>query len=1274
MRFISNGPIIPDPLLDKRDAGRVVFLCGAGVSIPSGMPSFIELTQFVIDQLSPEHNSEIRKAFAHWIDSKSNVPVTARTSLDQIFNLLQLEYGRDQIGGLVSERLTITEPEKVLTLKHKIISRISANPEGSPQIVTTNFDHLFEHAIKSNPVQTYTPPTFPDLRHDVPVTGITYLHGRLSKVDNAVHDYILSSSDFGRAYLSEGWATSFIRQLLQKYIVVLLGYQAEDPPVKYLLQGLNSGQDNIKKYIYAFDQGPSDEIEVKWRDRGVTPIAYPKSLKHQALWETLEAWAIRSDNPAAWRTSTINLSKKGPRAIEPHERGMVAHVLQTAVGAKLFADTENSPPIEWLFVIDKTCRFGVPSESYGETKEKFDPLEAYGLDDDPPRPNENQQQDPLEKEDLIAWRRGDDSLDHMTRLSGGYHRGSEPIPSRLFHLSRWMLKHVEHPALAWWVARQHRLHPRFFTMLKRELEGSNKITENVRLLWMILFEVLENGPDASINLKWFSVERRIKISGWTRSVIRAFETATEPKFKISSPYGLMESRPPIDDWSKTKWKEIANIDLSFPTLHSRLPKIPDKDLPSVFAALERNFIRASERLNDSGKMWFPFGTLYPETIQEKGNYVRKRDSYVICFLELLERMAILNPKLLRAHINTWPDSERYIFDRLRLYVWKKAELFSGKEVSENILGLQDDQFWRSDLQRELLFLLRDRWHDLALAKKGGICGRILNGPSKHDNEKEEEYLARKFIKSSIFLGWLLREGCKLSKKWETKYHKLKKELPDWRDDWINGAVSPREPKVGWVKTEEDADVLKEIPVDQIVNVAMKYSGRSSSEFTEYRPFLGLVKNDPSKALSALLIAARHDDYPIEFWDTIVSHWPNSAPTDETKKLYESISKLPPELVFEVRWTIGDWLKEQFPKFAENDKALAFSILDDLIEKFLSIGPMATESSLGESIVGGNIVRSRKTFEHATSGPLGKITEGLIVFLDGKKLNQGEGLPEDFKTRVDKILTDTGEGSDHAVCILAHQIGWLNHLDPCWVTQRMIPWFDLENPYSEPAWNGILLNEWMNIQSVFDQIKENYLALPIKMKTWGWEKESERDAHNWIVQASLLASDDGPKLIFEEVRDYLRKIDQDDLSHVIWFLSQFGDSNDKGWQKMVIPFIQNAWPRERKFQTEKTSNAWVSMLEDTQEEFPNVLKSIRKLLRPIRSSYNSLHNFYETDEKEPLTVKFPDETLDFLDLIVSDDPRYVPYGLSQILNLIVETNPEILTDRRYQRLIELDASR
>ena len=49
MRFLKDGPSIPDDLLIARDEGRVVFFCGAGVSkARAGLSDFFGLAEEVI--------------------------------------------------------------------------------------------------------------------------------------------------------------------------------------------------------------------------------------------------------------------------------------------------------------------------------------------------------------------------------------------------------------------------------------------------------------------------------------------------------------------------------------------------------------------------------------------------------------------------------------------------------------------------------------------------------------------------------------------------------------------------------------------------------------------------------------------------------------------------------------------------------------------------------------------------------------------------------------------------------------------------------------------------------------------------------------------------------------------------------------------------------------------------------------------------------------------------------------------------------------------------
>jgi hypothetical protein len=39
---------------------------------------------------------------------------------------------------------------------------------------------------------------------------------------------VLSSRDFAKAYMTDAWATTFFKKILEKYSVVFIGYSAND--------------------------------------------------------------------------------------------------------------------------------------------------------------------------------------------------------------------------------------------------------------------------------------------------------------------------------------------------------------------------------------------------------------------------------------------------------------------------------------------------------------------------------------------------------------------------------------------------------------------------------------------------------------------------------------------------------------------------------------------------------------------------------------------------------------------------------------------------------------------------------------------------------------------------------------------------------------------------------------------------------------------------------------------------------------------------------------
>ncbi len=171
MRFEAEGPDIPLALLEARDRGEVVFLCGAGISIPAGMPNFRDLALQVVRDLgvpAADPASVLLKRALAEPDPALAPP------MDQVFGVLQRDYGVARVEAAVAKLLRTKRSADLST--HRAVLRLSATADGVSRVITTNFDWLFERA---EPGITWTaPPGLPDLAFGRALQGITYLHGR----------------------------------------------------------------------------------------------------------------------------------------------------------------------------------------------------------------------------------------------------------------------------------------------------------------------------------------------------------------------------------------------------------------------------------------------------------------------------------------------------------------------------------------------------------------------------------------------------------------------------------------------------------------------------------------------------------------------------------------------------------------------------------------------------------------------------------------------------------------------------------------------------------------------------------------------------------------------------------------------------------------------------------------------------------------------------------------------------------------------------------------
>lgn len=68
--------------------------------------------------------------------------------------------------------------------------------------------------------------------------GIVHLHGGCGDANDGNHDNLtFTAADFGRAYLTEGWAARFLTELfLRTRAILFVGYSVSDPVIKYIVE------------------------------------------------------------------------------------------------------------------------------------------------------------------------------------------------------------------------------------------------------------------------------------------------------------------------------------------------------------------------------------------------------------------------------------------------------------------------------------------------------------------------------------------------------------------------------------------------------------------------------------------------------------------------------------------------------------------------------------------------------------------------------------------------------------------------------------------------------------------------------------------------------------------------------------------------------------------------------------------------------------------------------------------------------------------------------
>lgn len=376
---------LPERLLLAHARGKVLFICGAGISRPAGLPDFRELvvqvyrlvdreTWTVIKNMPPTFAPNWEAQFqALNSEQKAEVKRFANGDYDVVLGMLERRLddrtrGDSRVRQAVS---IILRPKEVKPASiHKTLMAL-ADHGGQKTIVTTNFDRLLQMSAQLSRIRakTHSLGSIPRPSKHSDFAGVLHIHGALDRDHRKISDLVISDQDLGEFYLRRRIVPDFIYDAARLYHLVLVGYSANDPPMRYLLNAVaadgNRFDDLKERYAFVGMRTSAKDNTITladWRNRGITPISYDSANDHQALHETLKRWADLSANNNRKTLVATELRRivKLPRsAASDSDRDMFDHFFRRANAneRRLLSHLATSAraDLEWLSAIVKVC-------------------------------------------------------------------------------------------------------------------------------------------------------------------------------------------------------------------------------------------------------------------------------------------------------------------------------------------------------------------------------------------------------------------------------------------------------------------------------------------------------------------------------------------------------------------------------------------------------------------------------------------------------------------------------------------------------------------------------------------------------------------------------------------------------------------------------------------------------------------------------------------------------------------------------------------------------
>jgi hypothetical protein len=318
MRF-TDAVEVPDEIVDALSDRKLVIFVGAGVSVahPSNVPLFKDLARLVAQDAHRPYDPKGDETEDAFLDRLERTGVS-------VHELVQARVGRSD-----------SRPNALHSATVELFARVE-----DVRVVTTNYDEHLSTAAEQRfgeAPTTYCGPALP-LGRDF--SGIVNIHGC---VEGRASDLVLTSTDFGRAYLTDAWAARFLSELFASYKTLFVGYSHRDVVMKYLAQGLRPGS---RRFGFLSD----DQDAGEWGPLELQPIPYPHSADHAALKEVITAWSQWVRMGLLDHESRVKLLVAKDPPITPADVSYVERTIRDDVNCRFFAQyaPKTAAWLDWI--------------------------------------------------------------------------------------------------------------------------------------------------------------------------------------------------------------------------------------------------------------------------------------------------------------------------------------------------------------------------------------------------------------------------------------------------------------------------------------------------------------------------------------------------------------------------------------------------------------------------------------------------------------------------------------------------------------------------------------------------------------------------------------------------------------------------------------------------------------------------------------------------------------------------------------------------------------